>query len=169
MDGGGWAGVATWVRNAEQGANGLKLVSAEDARPGDIVAYDWGGQNDFGADGHIGFLDSTVKDGKFTALEGNNADQVNHVPRSVGDAKVVFIRVDGDAPAGAAPPPCSRSTAAVEQAAPSKPVDPSQFGGDGHRHGGPPSPEALALLENKNIVLDSSASPTSRRAASTRA
>ena len=104
MDGGGWAGVATWVRNAEQGTNGLKFVTAEEARPGDIVAYDWGGQNDFGADGHIGFLDSAVKDGKFTALEGNNADQVNEVPRQVGGgAKVVFIRVDGDAPAGAAP------------------------------------------------------------------
>ena len=57
MPGGGWAAVQTWVRNAEQGNNGLKIVSAEDARPGDIVAYDWGGQTDFGADGHIGFLD----------------------------------------------------------------------------------------------------------------
>ena len=28
MPGGGWAGVATWVRNAEQGNNGLKIVSA---------------------------------------------------------------------------------------------------------------------------------------------
>ena len=37
MPGGGWAAVATWVRNAEQGSNGLKLVSAEEARPGDIV------------------------------------------------------------------------------------------------------------------------------------
>ena len=87
MPGGGWAGVATWVRNAEQGGNGLKLVSAEEARPGDIVAYDWGGQDDFGADGHIGFLDSDVKDGQFTALEGNNADAVNAVPRRVGDAE----------------------------------------------------------------------------------
>ena len=102
MPGGGWAAVQTWVRNAEQGNNGLKIVSAEEARPGDIVAYDWGGQNDFGADGHIGFLDSTVKDGKFTALEGNNADAVNNVPRSIGGANVVFIRVEGNAPAGAA-------------------------------------------------------------------
>ena len=81
MPGGGWAAVATWVRNAEQGGNGLKLVSAEEARPGDIVAYDCGGGSDFGADGHIGFLDSSVKDGRFTALEGNNADAVNAVPR----------------------------------------------------------------------------------------
>ena len=81
MDGGGWAAVATWVQNAEQGKNDLQIVSAEDARPGDIVAYDWGGQEDFGADGHIGFLASGVKDGKFTALEGNAQDAVMNVPR----------------------------------------------------------------------------------------
>ena len=34
MPGGGWAAVQTWVRNAEQGKNGLQIVSAEDARPG---------------------------------------------------------------------------------------------------------------------------------------
>ena len=100
MPGGGWAAVATWVRNAEQGSNSLKLVSPEEARPGDIAAYDFGGENDFGADGHIGFLASGVKDGQFTALEGNNADAVNRVPRRLGGgANVVFIRVEGDAPA----------------------------------------------------------------------
>ena len=119
MDGGGWAAVATWVRNAEQGGNGLKLVSAEEARPGDIVAYDWGGGTDFGADGHIGFLDSSVKDGSFTALEGNNADAVNHVPRRVGDgANVVFIRVEGDAPAGAAVAPPAAGAVAAAPGAP---------------------------------------------------
>ena len=56
MDGSGWAAVQTWVRNAEAGKNDLQIVSADEARPGDIVAYDWGGQDDFGADGHIGFL-----------------------------------------------------------------------------------------------------------------
>ena len=179
MPGGGWAGVQTWVRNAEQGANGLKIVSAADARPGDIVAYDWGGQNDFGSDGHIGFLDSTVKDGKFTALEGNNADAVNSVPRSMGSANIVFIRAEGNATPGAgaaaavqqaqpvaaapvqpvAPTPYAQPggqqvAAAVETApaAPRQPIDPTQFGGDGK--GGAPDPEALALLKNKNVVLD---------------
>ncbi len=178
MPGGGWAGVQTWVRNAEQGANGLKIVSAADARPGDIVAYDWGGQNDFGSDGHIGFLDSTVKDGKFTALEGNNADAVNSVPRSMGSANIVFIRAEGNATPGAgavaaaqqaqpvaapvqpvAPTPYAQPggqqvAAAVEAApaAPRRPIDPTQFGGDGT--GGAPDPEALALLKNKNVVLD---------------
>ena len=156
MDGGGWAGVATWVRNAEQGTNGLKFVSAEDARPGDIVAYDWGGQNDFGADGHIGFLNSTVKDGKFTALEGNNNDEVGNVPRQMGGAKVVFIRVDGDAPAGSVPvQPAAPAGVPVEAAAPARrPIDPAQFGGEGTGTGGPPDAEALALLQNKNVVLD---------------
>ena len=121
MPGSGWAAVATWVRNAEQGSNGLQIVSAEDARPGDIVAYDFGGQSDFGADGHIGFLDSTVADGRFTALEGNNADAVNVVPRRVDDANVVFIRVEGDAPAGAAAPPAAAAPAAAA-AAPAAPA-----------------------------------------------
>src|SRR6185312_8656326 len=31
MPGGGWAAVATWVQNAEQGSNGLKIVSADQA------------------------------------------------------------------------------------------------------------------------------------------
>ena len=70
MDGTGWAAVQTWVRNAEAKQNNLQIVSAADARPGDIVAYDWGHQDDFGSDGHIGFLASNVKDGGFTAARG---------------------------------------------------------------------------------------------------
>ncbi|HEX6021407.1 MAG TPA: CHAP domain-containing protein, partial [Solirubrobacter sp.] len=104
MPGGGWAAVQTWVRNAEQGKNGLQIVTADQARPGDIVAYDWGGQEDFGSDGHIGFVASNVENGKFTALEGNNQDRVMTVPRDTSQANVKFIRIKGDAPAGAAPP-----------------------------------------------------------------
>ena len=102
MDGTGWAAVQTWVRNAEQGKNDLKVISAEEARPGDIVTYDWGHDEDFGADGHIGFLASKVEGGKFTALEGNNQDQVMNVPRSVDQANVKFLRIGGDAPAAPA-------------------------------------------------------------------
>ena len=101
MDGTGWAAVQTWVRNAEAGKNNLQIVSAAEARPGDIVAYDWGHQDDFGADGHIGFLASDVKGGRFTALEGNNQDQVMKVPRGVDMANVKFIRVNADVPGGA--------------------------------------------------------------------
>ena len=106
MPGSGWAAVQTWVRNAEAKQNDLQIVSADQARPGDIVAYDWGHQDDFGSDGHIGFLASNVQDGKFTALEGNNHDQVMKVPRDVNMANVKFIRIGGDAPppAGAAVP-----------------------------------------------------------------
>jgi cell wall-associated NlpC family hydrolase len=97
--------VQTWVRNAEAGNDGLSVVSADQARPGDIVAYDWGGQEDFGSDGHIGFLASNVKDGKFTALEGNNHDAVSQVPRQMGQANIKFIHIDGAGtpPAGAPP------------------------------------------------------------------
>jgi hypothetical protein len=97
MAGGGWAAVQTWVRSAEAGHNKLKIVSAAEARPGDIVAYDWGGQDDFGADGHIGFLDSTVQGGKFKALEGNNADAVTSTDRSMGSANIKFIRIESNA------------------------------------------------------------------------
>ncbi|HWK26211.1 MAG TPA: C40 family peptidase, partial [Solirubrobacter sp.] len=152
MPGGGWAAVSTWVHNAQQGANGLKIVSPEDARPGDIVAYDWGGQDDFGSDGHIGFLASDVKDGKFTALEGNNADAVNSVPRQLGGGpKIVFIRAEGNA----APQGNAAAQLADQAPAPhgsSAALDPTQFGAEGA--GGAPSPEALALLDNKNVVLD---------------
>jgi hypothetical protein len=109
MEGGGWGAVATWVRTAEQGNQDLQIVSAQDARPGDLVAYDWGGQDDFGSDGHIGFLASNVQDGQFTALEGNNGDAVMKVPRHLEGANVKFIRVGGAAPisppAGVAPVP----------------------------------------------------------------
>ena len=73
MPGSGWAGVATWVQNARQGSNGLHFVSAADARPGDIVAYDWGGQDDFGSDGHIGFVASSVQNGQFTRSRATTA------------------------------------------------------------------------------------------------
>ena len=143
MPGGGWAAVATWVHNAEQGNNGLKIVSADQAQPGDIVAYDFGGQSDFGADGHIGFLASGVKGGQFNALEGNNADAVNLVPRKVADANVVFIRVEGNAAAGAAPPgyaaaagapgavapaPGAPAVAAVPPPPVAEPIDPHKSG-----------------------------------------
>jgi cell wall-associated NlpC family hydrolase len=123
MPGSGWAAVSTWVQNAEKHQNNLQVVSAEDARPGDIVAYDWGGQEDFGSDGHIGFLASNVKGGKFTALEGNNHDAVSRVPRQVSDANVKFIRISGDGTPPATPP--------VAPAAPAAPVVPDAAAGNG--------------------------------------
>lgn len=92
MPGTGWAAVATWVNAAEAGQHGLQIVDAAHARPGDIVCYDWGGGGDFGADGHIGFLDSTVEGGRFTAVEGNAEDAVTRMERNLGVGNVVFIR-----------------------------------------------------------------------------
>ena len=115
MPGSGWAAVQTWVRTPRPRPNNLQVVSADQARPGDIVAYDWGHQEDFGSDGHIGFLASNVQDGKFTALEGNNHDAVMKVPRDVNMANVKFIRIGGDAP-----PRGSRAAAAAARQ-PSRP------------------------------------------------
>ena len=70
----------------------------------------------------------------------------------------MFIRVEGNAPAGAAPPADAAAPARAPPVAPpppSQPIDPAQFGGEGTGTGGPPNAEALALLDNKNIVLDS--------------
>ena len=64
MPAGNWAAVANYVGAAQAGAAGLEIVSAADARPGDLVAYDWGHGTDFGSDGHIGLLASDVSTGR---------------------------------------------------------------------------------------------------------
>ncbi|MCE7894005.1 MAG: CHAP domain-containing protein, partial [Sorangiineae bacterium PRO1] len=94
MPGQGWAAVQRWVSAASAGEHGLSIVDAAHARPGDIVAYDWGGGSDFGQDGHIGFLESEVRDGRFTAVEGNANDAVSRMQRGLDQGNVVFIRVD---------------------------------------------------------------------------
>ena len=61
MPAGNWAAVANWVGAAQAGTAGLEIVSrGRCARPGDLVAYDWGFGTDFGSDGHIGLLASDV-------------------------------------------------------------------------------------------------------------
>lgn len=95
MPGTGWAAVSTWVNAAETGQHGLQIVSAADARPGDIVAYDWGHGTDFAADGHIGLLETGVQDGRFVTLEGNAGDAVARMGRSMDEANIVFIRAGG--------------------------------------------------------------------------
>ena len=122
MDGGGWAGVQTWVRAAEAKTHDLQIVDAADARPGDIVVYDWGGQEDFGADGHIGFLASNVEGDKFTALEGNNQDAVTSVPRSTSQANVKFIRIGGT---GSVPPGTPAAAARPSRPPPGAPAAPA--------------------------------------------
>jgi hypothetical protein len=95
MPGTGWAAVSHWVGSAQAGEHGLHVVSAAEARPGDIVAYDWGHGTDFGSDGHIGLLESDIKDGHFIALEGNSGDAVARMGRSMSEANIVFIRAGG--------------------------------------------------------------------------
>ena len=114
---------------------GCRSSAPDQARPGDIVAYDWGGGTDFSGDGHIGFLASNVQNGQFNALEGNNADAVNLVPRQLGGGpNIVFIRVNGDAPAGGATPPIPDPTAT-----PGTPVATAATAGT------PPTPPAPTL------------------------
>jgi hypothetical protein len=96
MPGTGWAAVSNWVNAAEAGQHGLHIVDAAHARPGDVVAYDWGHGNDFTGDGHIGFLESTVNhNGDFTTVEGNSGDAVQRMDRNLSVANVVFIRLAG--------------------------------------------------------------------------
>jgi hypothetical protein len=95
MPGEGWAAVSRWVGAAQAGEDGLSIVDSAHARPGDIVAYDWGGGTDFQSDGHIGFLESEVREGRFTAIEGNAGDAVTRMERSTALGNVVFVRVGG--------------------------------------------------------------------------
>ena len=167
MQGGGWAAVATWVQNARQGTNDLKVVSAEDARPGDLVAYDWGGQEDFGADGHIGFLASEVKDGKFTAVEGNWQDAVLKVPRQLGGTtNVKFLRIGGgaapdvpDAPPARGMPEDAVGAGAAAEAGPNRyPGDDAPkeqiaawMGREAEKRGLPPELPVMAGLVESNL------------------
>jgi peptidoglycan hydrolase-like protein with peptidoglycan-binding domain len=59
----------SWVETARAHRNGLRVISAAEARPGDIVTYDWDG----GVADHIGILTSTVSGGVFHTIEGNTA------------------------------------------------------------------------------------------------
>jgi hypothetical protein len=95
MPGTGWAAVCNWAHAAQAGRHGLQLVSVEQARPGDIVAYDWGHGRDFGADDRIGVLESGFQDGRFIALEGNSSEAVARMGRSTSEANIVFIRAGG--------------------------------------------------------------------------
>ncbi|MEA2149945.1 MAG: hypothetical protein QOD69_1775 [Solirubrobacteraceae bacterium] len=82
--------------------------------------------------------------------------------RTVGRSRTVGIRMR-DAPA--TPPPVAvpgrpPQAPGPDRGAPAPPaptrLDPAQFGVEGT--GGPPSPEALALLANRNVVLDADGS-----------
>ncbi|MEW2166067.1 peptidoglycan-binding protein [Streptomyces sp. NPDC007084] len=64
--------VSGWVKQARAGNYHLSVTSSP--QPGDIVAYDWNGGNDFtGGHEHIGIV-RTVSGSSFTAVEGNTGN-----------------------------------------------------------------------------------------------
>jgi hypothetical protein len=62
--------VPSYVEAAKAGRNRLRAVKAADARPGDLVCFDWQGD---GTCDHIGILNSRVIGNKFTSVEGNTS------------------------------------------------------------------------------------------------
>lgn len=64
-----------WHMTATAHKYGFRIVSEQDAGPGDWVIYNWqrGTPNDDGVDDHIGMLLTKVHNGAFKAVEGNTA------------------------------------------------------------------------------------------------
>jgi len=90
--------VSGWVKQARAGNYHLSVTS--NPQPGDIVAFDWNGGNDFtGGHEHIGIVRS-VSGSSFTTVEGNTSnpngggDGVYVKSRSTNSSyDVLFIRV----------------------------------------------------------------------------
>jgi hypothetical protein len=91
--------VPSYVTSARAGRNGLSVVSAKDAIPGDLVCFDWGRD---GVSDHIGILATSVTpNGSFSSVEGNtsfgdnsNGGKVMLRDRNTSQVQV-FVRVDG--------------------------------------------------------------------------
>lgn len=63
--------VPSYVETARAHKGGLYVVQSGNARPGDLVCFDWGGD---GTADHIGILSSVVNgSGDFTSIEGNTS------------------------------------------------------------------------------------------------
>jgi cell wall-associated NlpC family hydrolase len=93
----GWntAYCPSYVETARAGKCGLRVVSAADARPGDLVLFDWDG----GVADHVGLLETKVASGSFRSIEGNtstgndsNGGQVMRRDRQVAQVEC-FVRV----------------------------------------------------------------------------
>ncbi|WP_328665402.1 peptidoglycan-binding protein [Streptomyces sp. NBC_00328] len=92
--------VSGWVNKARAGQRHLSVTT--DPQPGDIVAYDWNGGNDYtGGHEHIGIVRTVSGGSSFTAVEGNTSDPNGNGPDGVyiknrttaSTYDVVFIRV----------------------------------------------------------------------------
>lgn len=94
------AGVGAWYSAAANRQSGLSFVSRNDARPGDLVAFEWSGGTNFAAHGHIGVLTSTVaSNGSFQTIEGNTTisgtiQGVGQKTRYMGSTVKAFIRIN---------------------------------------------------------------------------
>ncbi|WP_051900092.1 peptidoglycan-binding protein [Streptomyces aureus] len=91
--------VSGWVKQARAGNYHLSVTSSP--QPGDIVAFDWNGGNDYtGGHEHIGIVRTVSGGSGFTTVEGNTgnpnggSDGVYVKTRSTGSGyDVLFIRV----------------------------------------------------------------------------
>ena len=174
MPGGGWAGVATWVRNAEQNANGLKFVTAEEARPGRHRRLRLGRPERLRRRRPHRVPREQRQGRQVHRAGGQQRRQGQRRPASVGGgAKVVFIRVEGNAPPGSAPVQRrrrGRRRARRRARGRFAPDRPHAVRRRGHRHGRRGQRRgARAAATTRTSCSTRSGSPTSRPAGSTRA
>lgn len=84
-----WAYCPYMVSDAQAGRNGLVKVASSSVEPGDIVLFDWGGDN---VADHVGLFERWTGSSTFNAIEGNtsvdndsNGGEVMRRSRSTGD------------------------------------------------------------------------------------
>lgn len=69
-----------WHANDFAGINRWKSGTADNIRkyaaPGDVVFFDWGGENDRPYVDHVGFVVKNLGDGRVITIEGNTSDMV---------------------------------------------------------------------------------------------
>ena len=70
-----WAYCPFMVNDARSERNGLKMIKPADAKPGDVVLFDWQGD---GVSDHVGIFEKWVKKGStFKCIEGNTSTSSN--------------------------------------------------------------------------------------------
>ena len=89
-----------------------------------------------------------------TGLPTAPAEGDTGLPTAPAEGDTALPTESSPRPEVAPAPQPAAAVPVVEAPAPRAPIDPEQFGAEGK--GGAPDPEALALLDNKNVVLDES-------------
>ncbi|MEU8119399.1 peptidoglycan-binding protein [Spirillospora sp. NPDC049024] len=59
-------------------------ASVDQAKPGDIVFFDWGATNSIGAIDHVGVVEKVLGGGRLQTIEGNTSDSVRRRVRDSG-------------------------------------------------------------------------------------